>query len=56
LRQGRAVIIVSSDLPELLSLSDRIVIMRAGRIVATVEARTATEQSLMTEFLGVAPT
>ena len=53
LRAGRAVIIVSSDLPELLSLSDRIAIMRQGRIVATVAAAEATEQSLMKEFLGV---
>jgi ribose transport system ATP-binding protein len=53
LKQGRAVVIVSSDLPELLSLSDRIVIMRAGRIVGTVDAPAATEHSLMKEFLGV---
>jgi ABC-type sugar transport system ATPase subunit len=53
LKQGRAVIIVSSDLPELLSLSDRIAIMRQGRIIATVDARDATEENLMKEFLGV---
>jgi ribose transport system ATP-binding protein len=53
LKQGRAVVIVSSDMPELLSLSDRIAIMRQGRIVNTVAAREATEQSLMKEFLGV---
>jgi ribose transport system ATP-binding protein len=53
LKQGRAVIIVSSDLPELLSLSDRIAIMREGRIIATVNARDATEENLMKEFLGV---
>ena len=53
LRAGRAVIIVSSDLPELLSISDRIAIMRQGRIVATVAAAEATEQSLMKEFVGV---
>ena len=53
LKQGRAVVIVSSDLPELLSISDRIAIMRAGRIVATVDAEDATEESLMKEFLGV---
>jgi len=53
LKQGRAVVIVSSDLPELLSLSDRIAIMRQGRIVNTVSARESTEQSLMKEFLGV---
>ena len=54
LKKGRAVVIVSSDLPELLSISDRIAIMRQGRIVNTVAAATATEQSLMREFLGVA--
>jgi ribose transport system ATP-binding protein len=53
LKKGRAVIIVSSDLPELLSISDRIVIMRQGRVVSTVVAAEATEQSLMKEFLGV---
>ncbi len=51
---GRAVVIVSSDLPELLSISDRIAIMRRGRIVDIVPAADATEQSLMREFLGVA--
>ena len=54
LKQGRAVIIVSSDLPELLSISDRIAIMRAGRIIGTVDAADASEESLMKEFLGVA--
>jgi len=53
LKGGRAVIIVSSDLPELLSISDRIAVMRAGRIVTTVAAAEATEESLMKEFLGV---
>ncbi len=53
LKQGRAVVIVSSDLPELLSISDRIAIMRQGRIVDTVAAAEATEQSLMRAFLGV---
>ncbi len=53
LKAGRAVVIVSSDLPELLSISDRIAIMRNGRIISTVAAAEATEQSLMKEFLGV---
>jgi ribose transport system ATP-binding protein len=53
LKRGRAVIIVSSDLPELLSISDRIAVMRAGRIVTTVDAQDATEEGMMKEFLGV---
>jgi ribose transport system ATP-binding protein len=53
LKKGCAVVIVSSDLPELLSMSDRIAVMRAGRIVDTVTAAEATEEGLMKEFLGV---
>jgi ribose transport system ATP-binding protein len=53
LRAGRGVVLVSSDLPELLSISDRIAVMRQGRIVSIVEAIGATEQGLMKEFLGV---
>ncbi len=54
LEQGRGVIIVSSDLPELLSISDRIVVMREGRVMNTVDSAEATEHSLMKEYLGVA--
>jgi ribose transport system ATP-binding protein len=44
---GRAILVVSSDLPELLALSDRIVVMREGRIAGTLDGRTATEQDVM---------
>lgn len=53
LRRGKAVLLVSSELPELLSLSDRIAVMRGGRLVDIVDARAATEQVLMRAFLGV---
>ncbi len=53
LRDGKAVLLVSSELPELLSLSDRIAIMRGGRLVGIVDAYGATEQDLMRAFLGV---
>jgi len=35
-RQGLAVLVVSSELPEILALSDRILVMREGRVVACV--------------------
>ena len=54
LGRGKGVILVSSDLPELLSLSDRIAIMREGRLVDIVAAHDASEESLMRAFLGVA--
>jgi len=49
-----AIILISSDLPELLSLSDRIAVMRQGRVVGVVPASQATEESLVKEFIGVA--
>ncbi|RHW29045.1 sugar ABC transporter ATP-binding protein [Nocardioides immobilis] len=46
-RDGMAIIVISSELPEILALSDRVLVMRAGRIVAEVPGREATEQSLV---------
>jgi general nucleoside transport system ATP-binding protein len=44
--RGAAVLLVSEDLDELLSLADRIVVMSEGRIVHDVPAAEATRQSL----------
>lgn len=46
-REGVAVIVVSSDLPELLILADRIEVMRDGRIVGSVERDHWTEQRVI---------
>ncbi len=46
-REGKAVILVSSDLPEVLSLSDRLLVMRQGRVAAElVPARSSQEEVL----------
>jgi len=50
---GCMILLVSSDLPELLSLADRIVVMRRGRVVGVLDASVCSEQSLMREFVGV---
>jgi ABC-type sugar transport system ATPase subunit len=47
-RQGVAVIVISSDLPEVLSISDRIIVMRGGSIVGELPASAATEEKIMT--------
>lgn len=44
---GMAVVMVSSELPEILSISDRVMVMRRGRISAIVDGDTATQESLM---------
>jgi ABC-type sugar transport system ATPase subunit len=45
--QGKGVILVSSELPELLRCSDRILVMREGRATATFQRREATEERIM---------
>jgi len=44
---GRGVIVVSSDLDELLGLCDRIVVMRRGRITGELAGRAATREAVM---------
>ena len=45
--EGVAIIIISSDLPEVLSLADRILVMREGRIVGAFNGAEATDESVM---------
>jgi len=49
---GAAVLLISSDLQEILGMSDRIVVMRAGRIAACFDRGQATEQAIITAALG----
>jgi ABC-type sugar transport system ATPase subunit len=48
--QGMAVVMASSDLPELLGLSDRIAILRDGRLGEIVTAEGLTEAALLARF------
>jgi ribose transport system ATP-binding protein len=45
--QGAAVLVISSELPEVLAVSDRIAVMASGRVVRTVPAAGATEEGLL---------
>ena len=44
---GTACLVVSSDLPEVLALADRILVMREGRICGDVAAAAADEETIM---------
>jgi ABC-type sugar transport system ATPase subunit len=44
---GRAVLVVSSELPELLGLCDRILVLHEGRVAGTFERGEATEEQLL---------
>jgi ribose transport system ATP-binding protein len=46
-KEGVAVMMVSSDLPEVLGVSDRILVMRAGRIVSEFSREEATQDNIM---------
>ena len=50
--QGVAIIMISSELPEILGMSDRIAVMRAGRIVGIVDAGNATQAAILSLALG----
>jgi rhamnose transport system ATP-binding protein len=46
-RQGLTLILISSELPELIGLADRIAVLRRGRLSGIVEARDATRESIL---------
>lgn len=52
--EGKAVIVVSSELPELIAVSNRILVLRLGKIVGEVGADLATEELLMKYMTGLA--
>ena len=47
-RQGKAIVMISSELPEVLRMSHRIVVMCEGRITGELSARGATQEQIMT--------
>jgi ABC-type sugar transport system ATPase subunit len=52
--KGNAVILISSELPEILNLSTRIIVLREGRVVGELPRETATQAALMRLMAGVA--
>ncbi|MFI5384556.1 MAG: sugar ABC transporter ATP-binding protein [Fimbriimonadales bacterium] len=51
--EGASILLISSDLPELIQLSSRVLIMRKGRLIAELDTETATEESLLLAANGV---
>lgn len=45
--QGYGVVLISSEMPEVLGLSDRIVVMKGGRVTATLKTETATQEAIL---------
>lgn len=51
---GAALLVISSDLPEVIAISDRVLVVRGGRIVGEVDRAQATEEHLMALATGQA--
>jgi putative multiple sugar transport system ATP-binding protein len=49
--EGKTVIMISSELPELLGMCDRLYIMNEGRIVGEMQAEEATQESIMARII-----
>ena len=46
--KGKTVLVVSSEMPELLGICDRILVMSGGRLAGEVDSRTTTQEEIMT--------
>jgi rhamnose transport system ATP-binding protein len=51
-RQGTAILMISSELPEILGMSDRIAVMREGAIVGILDRADASQERIMSLALG----
>jgi ribose transport system ATP-binding protein len=53
-KEGKCVIMISSEMPEILGMSDRVVVMRGGRVMATVDrdSKHFNQESLMKAAWG----
>lgn len=49
---GKAVIMISSDLPEVIGMSDRVIVMRRGEIVAEMQDDMISEEKIVAEAAG----
>ena len=52
--EGHAIVLVSSELPELMGMSDRILMLHAGTIGGEFTAGTATQEALLSAAMGLA--
>ena len=51
--QGVAIILISSDLPEVMGMSDRLIVMREGTIIARHNRNEASAEKIMSEMFGL---
>jgi rhamnose transport system ATP-binding protein len=54
-QEGLGIILISSDLPEVLAMSDRVLVMREGRQMGIFDRTEATQERIMTAAMGQLP-
>jgi ABC-type multidrug transport system ATPase subunit len=54
--QGKAILMLSSELPEILGMSDRVLVMRDGRLVGELDRAEASQEKILTLAAGAAAT
>ena len=52
-QQGMSILMVSSELPEILNMSDRVVVMSEGRITAILDHTEATQEKIMQNAVSI---
>ena len=52
LKERKSIIMISSDMPELIAMSDRIMVMRGGRIVAELAKEEINEETILKHAIG----
>jgi ribose transport system ATP-binding protein len=52
--EGKGILMISSELPEVLGMSDRVLVMRGGRVVAELESTRTTQAEVLAFALGQA--
>ena len=52
-KKGLSILMISSELPELLGMCDRIYVMSQGKIVGEMDAKSATQERIMSSILSV---
>jgi ribose transport system ATP-binding protein len=51
-RQGKYILMVSSDMPELIAMCDRVLVMRQGEIVGEIGREDLTEETVLSYSIG----
>jgi inositol transport system ATP-binding protein len=55
-QEGKAIVMISSELPEVLGMSDRVLVMHEGRLAGEFDRKDANQESIMHAATGVAAT